>query len=129
MKTSPWAITIALFISATPVLADILISNNTNAYGTAFIRNRLKTSPCSSSLGKGGIANPHQSLKVPDSLLNMFCKVFACEAHIFATNHCNKKIAIVKINTKKHITSIRNLDRKHYLVTGSGSTIQVNQQN
>ena len=115
-----------IVLSTLPSLshADIHLVNNTNLPGTAYIG----ISPCSSSIGEGGIAKPHSSITVPQSVINMFCGLTACEAHVFLTRDCGasgKEVAIATIEASKGVTSINNLDKAHYQIAHQGSSITI----
>lgn len=103
--------------------ADITVQNNTNYYATAF----LGFSPCSASLGDAGILKPHQTLTIPQSVINTFCvRGFDCEAKVYRSNNCSgPMVAKAKISPDTGVKSIANYDTKHIRIVGSGHRVTV----
>lgn len=115
---------LTLIITTLPVIsfADITLVNNTDLYGTA----ALSMSPCSSRAGDRGIIPPHGTLTVPQSILNSFCSLWSCDAHIYATKDCSgKEMATITVNSSDGITNIQNNVSDQYTITGGGMSIQI----
>src|SRR5262245_23555239 len=95
--------------------ADITIVNNTDYYGTGY----TSLSPCSSKVGV--VVQPHQVYTVSQSILDLACGWFGCEAHVFMTNDCSgKELATVELDSHG-ITKIVNHDKENFEITGGGT--------
>lgn len=105
--------------------ADINIHNNTDSYGTA----KFTYSPCSSKLGDKGIVQPHQTnFTVPQAVLDTFCRVTTCDAHIFLTKDCSGTEAVTAtVDRNKGVIDIKNHVSDRYIITGSGTDITITQ--
>jgi hypothetical protein len=102
--------------------ADLLLTNNTDSYGTG----NVASSPCSSQAGDRGITKPHSTLTIPQIAFDLFCGLFTCEARLFATQNCSGPvIATVTIEFNKGVTHINNLS-KQFVVSGGGNHITIN---
>lgn len=113
-----------LLISSLPLstYADVTVVNNTDYYGTA----SLSLTPCSSRAGDRGIIPPHGSLTVPGSLLNTFCSLFSCDAHIYASKDCSgKEVATVTVDSENGITSIKNYAKDQFVINGGGMSATI----
>lgn len=125
MKYKNWLF-LFTFILPITTFADITVTNNTDSYGTAYI-NR---SPCSSMTGGKGIIQPYQSnFVIAQSVLDTFCFMSECVAHVFSTKDCEdsgKEIAGVEIDRKKGILHIINYNQKRFDIIGSGTRVTIN---
>ncbi|OGT38808.1 MAG: hypothetical protein A3F12_04655 [Gammaproteobacteria bacterium RIFCSPHIGHO2_12_FULL_38_14] len=117
MKTKQLLI---LAISFIPFVAhaDITIDNHTSSPITGkvgFI--------CSSYAGESrGVVEPHNSLPIPQSIVDDYCKK-ECTVKVYASKNCGgDSIATVVVDQKNGIdkNKIQNHNSEGYVVSGSG---------
>lgn len=114
-------ITMPLMVSA----AEISITNNTDNYGTGSINGT-----CSNIAGDKGVINPGQTLTVPQIAFDMLCFGMDCTADIYLTKNCTgKKVATADIDPDDGILSVNLIDKEHYEVTYSKTSVTVNKKN
>lgn len=102
--------------------ADITIVNNTDYYGTGKI-----DIFCSNIAGDKGVIKPHSPLTVEQSVLDMVCSS-TCDATVYVTKDCSgKAVAKAKLDGKKGVLSVTNLDSKRFTITGGGNNITIEQ--
>jgi len=102
--------------------ADINLVNNTDSYGTGKVGFL-----CSDLAGNDGRVKPHSTFTVKQNALDLVCSG-TCEAEVFLTKNCSgKTIAKAKLDNKKGVISVTNLDKVHYTISGGGTNITIDQ--
>ena len=115
------ALTSLLAAIAMPMMAhaDITIVNNTDYYGTG------KIDIFCSNISDNGVIKPHSQMNVGKDVLDMVCSS-TCDATVYVTKDCSgKPIAKAKLDNKKGVVSVTNLDTKRFAISGGGTSITI----
>ncbi|OGT46456.1 MAG: hypothetical protein A3E83_00920 [Gammaproteobacteria bacterium RIFCSPHIGHO2_12_FULL_41_20] len=128
MRVKKWLAVSVVAMSMLPVLGnamDVVIENKTSSYGTGKFESIL--CPCSGSVG--GVAEPNGAITVPDGVTKLFCIVGRdCYAKVFVTKNCTgSPVVRVKMHRDNGVLSVENLDPAHYVVSGSGGRVEINE--
>jgi len=100
--------------------ASIDLINNTDYYGTAKV-----SIFCSNMAGNNGVIKPHDKINISQDALNFACPG-TCDAQVYVTKDCSgKAIAKAKLDNKKGILDIHNLDEQRFHISGGGTSATI----